>query len=111
MYLANIAVGAGATGLAYAKASKPYYKQSSFTKLGFHPESFTQPSYEKDQAFLRSYSKPGVGGRARQAMNSPLTWALGGVSLFMSHKKRSDNPESIWPYLTGSMLAAVSIKR
>lgn len=111
MWLANIVMGAAATGAAYAYASKPYYKQASFIKLGFHPESFTHPSYEKDQQFLSSYQKPGIAGKARRAMNSPLTWTLGGVSLFMNHKKRSDNPESIWPYLTGSLLAAVAIKR
>lgn len=111
MYLANIALGAIGTGIAYHVVAKPYYKQAGLVKLGFHPESFTRPSYEKDQAFLASYGKPGVVGKVRQALNSPLTWALGGISLFMSHKKRSDNPESVWPYLTGSILAVIAIKR
>ena len=95
MYAANILLGGLGTGYAYHKASKPYYKNASLVKLGFHPESFTSPSYEKDQEFINAYSRPGVGGRLRRTLNNPVTWALGGVSLFLSHKKRSDNPESI----------------
>ena len=111
MYAANIALGTIGTGLSYAAATKNYYKKAELTKLGFHPESFTQPSHEKDQAFLNSFSRAGISGKTRKTLNNPLTWALGGISLFMNHKKRSDNPESMWPYLTGGLLAAISIKR
>lgn len=93
-YLAGIAASAVGTGLGYAVASKPYYKKAELIKLGFHPESFTRPSEEKDQAFIRNYPKEGMAGKAKRAVNSPLTWALGGVSLFLTHKKRSDSPES-----------------
>jgi len=95
----------------HKKKCKFSCEQPKLIKLGFHPESFTQPSFAKDDAFLDSHQRSGVVGKVGRTMNNPLTWALGGASLFLSHKKRSNNPESIWPYLTGGLLVIVSITR